>query len=249
MYPTSLPLPPPSLLSSSSSPLQPHQPHPLPHPQSATATATASVSKKKKDGVDVIVRGPLDIIMGRGCHDNKSGNERLKQLVGMYYEQYNTTRLKNGKSALVANIYQQIQQSGSRFLVKSKDTPGHWIIAAYKKAYNKISHDFRNMRLKVALATTTTTSTMDADVPIKRPAHIMATTDTNIINSTTTTTDIIQSKYKGKSTNIYKYIYIYIYTPYILTYYHPSLISFTFFLFSDPDTILMCPPPHDINTK
>jgi len=143
----------------------------------ATSTTTdTKTTTSPSTTVDTVVGGliepgPLDIIMGRGCHNtNKSGNVRLKQLLETYYEQYNTTRSKNAKSALVAKIFQQIQQAGSRFLVQSKEQPGHWDIAPYKKAHDKIAHDFRNMRRKAAKQLSTADA---ADFPITRPAHFI----------------------------------------------------------------------------
>jgi len=127
-------------------------------------TEHESESNNNNDTVVVILPGPLDIIMGRGCHNkNKPGNIRLKNLLETYYEQYNSTRSKNAKSALVQDIFHQVHNTGSRFLIQDKEKPGQWTIALYKKSHDKIAHDFRNMRRK---ALTTTTSTTAADTTI-----------------------------------------------------------------------------------
>ena len=95
----------------------------------------------------VILPGPFDIIMGRGCHNkNKPGNARLKTLLESYRDRYDSMQSKNEKTVLIQTILKHVDESGSRFLIQDKDTPGMWTIAAHAKAHDKIAHDFRNMR-------------------------------------------------------------------------------------------------------
>ena len=134
----------------------------------------------------VIVPGPLDIIMGRGCHNtNKPGNVRLKNLLETYRSQYDSTNSKNEKNAIVQTILQQVTDSGSRFLIQDtaaataittsssnsstsggkninsngNGKEGRWIVSSHQKAYDKIAHDLRNMRRRRVATTTTITNT------------------------------------------------------------------------------------------
>ena len=130
-----------------------------------------------------ILPGPLDIIMGRGCHNTKKpGTVRLKKLLETYRSQYDSTNSKNEKNAIVQTILQQVTDSGSRFLIQDTtttttasssnsntsgsrdnsgngnghDKEGRWIISSHQKAYDKIAHDLRNMRRRRAATSATT---------------------------------------------------------------------------------------------
>jgi hypothetical protein len=71
----------------------------------------------------VIVPGPLDILMGRGCHNtNKPGTVHFKKLLETYRSQYDSTNSKNEKNAIVQTILQQVTDSGSRFLIQDTTT-------------------------------------------------------------------------------------------------------------------------------
>ena len=133
-----------------------------------------------------ILPGPLDIIMGRGCHNTKKpGTVRLKKLLETYRSQYDSTNSKNEKNAIVQTILQQVTDSGSRFLIQDttttttasssnsntsgsrdnsgsgnrNDKEGRWIISSHQKAYDKIAHDLRNMRRRRAVAAAAATTT------------------------------------------------------------------------------------------
>ena len=117
----------------------------------------------KNENSVVILPGPLDIIMESGRHNkNNPVNIQLKNLIDTYYDLYNATKPKK-KNQRWYVIYSNKYALGSWFLVQDKDKPNQWRVAPYTKSHKKVTHNFQNMRQKVALTTaaTTTTDTID----------------------------------------------------------------------------------------
>lgn len=88
---------------------------------------------------------PHDILMGRGKHGNKwLGNRKLRKMLEANRDAYRKGR-KAEKVAISNMIYEEILNSGSRFLILSKDSKDDWILMERTEVCSRISHMLRNV--------------------------------------------------------------------------------------------------------
>jgi hypothetical protein len=92
-----------------------------------------------------LIPGNMDILMGRGRHPKSSpGSLRLHDMLRQHREEYdNATKLD--KTAMAEMVLTKLKLSGSRFI---KIVPGGFQVCDDALARGKISHGFRNLRLK-----------------------------------------------------------------------------------------------------
>ena len=102
----------------------------------------------------VFVPGPLDVIMGRGRHNQKKpGNRKLNLLLESYAEEYEASD-KFQKTVLSEVFVSKMKNDGSRFLIREGDRKKHsiWVEVSLEKARDKVAHDFRNLRRNAKIA-------------------------------------------------------------------------------------------------
>ena len=90
-----------------------------------------------------------DILMGRGKHGKKwPGNLRLRRMVERRKDDYKAAD-RDGKIAISQAIYNELIDSGSRFLAPSKNSSkldGGWVERPKNEVCLRIAHLFRNLR-------------------------------------------------------------------------------------------------------
>jgi hypothetical protein len=92
--------------------------------------------------------GLKDIILGRGKRGSKyRGNNRLRDVIEEHFESYEEGSSLS-RRAIARSIYMSFLQNGSRFLIFSEKVKG-WSELDEDAAITKISHGFRNHRVKV----------------------------------------------------------------------------------------------------
>lgn len=107
---------------------------------------TGSVTDESTTG-QALVPTPEDVLLGRGKHGKKwPGNLRLRKLVDDYNDAYKGTD-RDGKIAISHDIYDEMVDSGVRFLVPSRNgTSDGWVKMPRREVCIRISHLFRNLR-------------------------------------------------------------------------------------------------------
>ena len=118
---------------------------------SASVSVSASVSASEEV---VFVPGPLDVIMGRGRHNQKKpGNRKLNLLLESYAEEYEASD-KFQKTVLSEVFVSKMKNDGCRFLIREGDGKKHsiWVEVSLEKARDKVAHDFRNLRRNAKIA-------------------------------------------------------------------------------------------------
>jgi hypothetical protein len=117
------------------------------------ATASASLSSTEPPTEDIsseekgyVIPGSMDIMLGRGRHPNSSpGTVRLHIMLHQHNVEYETaTRFE--KTILAETILRDMKDSGIRFL---KLAACGFEVCDDSVARAKISHGFRNMRLRI----------------------------------------------------------------------------------------------------
>jgi hypothetical protein len=94
----------------------------------------------------VLLPGPMDVLMGRGRKQKICpGALILHNLLIEHREAYDTISSRSEKTELSKNLLKQMKASGSRFL---NIVPGGYVECDDSVAREKISHGFRNLRLK-----------------------------------------------------------------------------------------------------
>jgi hypothetical protein len=118
-------------------------------PQEAIMTEpTRAMSSEQRGPKRVAVPGSFDVLLGRGkLIQEHMGNIRFRHLIeknGGTYE--NAT--KNEKTFLATRMVKIVNDGGGRFL---KEDPSGWTEVTDDIARDKLSHSFRNKRLKLTL--------------------------------------------------------------------------------------------------
>mmetsp|Transcript_60362 Transcript_60362/g.90998 ORF Transcript_60362/g.90998 Transcript_60362/m.90998 type:complete len:472 (+) Transcript_60362:71-1486(+) len=94
-----------------------------------------------------VVAGNLDILMGRGRHPKSSpGSIHLHDMLRQHRAEYDRAT-KSEKTALAGVVLDKLKRIGCRFI---KLSPGGYQVCEDSLARGKISHGFRNLRLKDA---------------------------------------------------------------------------------------------------
>jgi hypothetical protein len=92
-----------------------------------------------------VIPGYLDIVMGRGRRQKSSpGSLQLHDMLRQHREEYDTAG-KCEKAVIAKTILNKLKRIGCRFI---KLAPSGHQVCADSLAREKISHGFRNMRLK-----------------------------------------------------------------------------------------------------
>lgn len=107
----------------------------------------------------VLVPGPIDVLMGRGkAIESSPGNNHLRFLISSHYSKYDDAA-RCEKNVVCLWILGMIQEKGGKFLKKN----GHqgWVEVPEAKAIDKISHDFRNYRVRGAVGFGNPTNSAD----------------------------------------------------------------------------------------
>ncbi|KAG7366862.1 hypothetical protein IV203_029532 [Nitzschia inconspicua] len=94
----------------------------------------------------VIVPGHFDVLLGRGkAIESSPGNNHLRFLISNHYEKYDEAA-RGEKNVICLWILGMIQKKGGKFMIKSGSHG--WVEVPEAKAIDKISHDFRNYRVR-----------------------------------------------------------------------------------------------------
>jgi len=98
-------------------------------------------------GGTILVPGPMDILMGRGRHPkSRPGALRMHHLVLQHRVAYDSAKSRLEKTAITKSVLLQLKALGCRFLHETKS--GYYVETDDVAAREKISHGFRNQRLK-----------------------------------------------------------------------------------------------------
>lgn len=88
--------------------------------------------------------GPDDVVMGRG----RVTNAKLKKLLEEYQSYYEMAD-RFEKLVIVQIVYQRMKESGARFLIPPNNSgSGQWAELSETEAQARISHGFRNIRMR-----------------------------------------------------------------------------------------------------
>lgn len=109
-------------------------------PVSSSSTSISS----QPDGF--VIPGPMDILMGRGRHPkSRPGSMRLHELVLEHRQEYDVAT-KHEKMQISQIILQSLKDQGCRFLNYTQERG--YEICDDNVSRRKISHGFRNLRIK-----------------------------------------------------------------------------------------------------
>lgn len=96
----------------------------------------------------VMVPGYFDVLLGRGkAIETSPGNKYLRLLISGHYDRYDDVA-RCEKNVVCLWILGMIQEKGGKFMKKNGDHG--WVEVPEAKAIDKISHDFRNYRVRGA---------------------------------------------------------------------------------------------------
>ena len=94
----------------------------------------------------ILVPGQYDVLMGRGkAIEASPGNNHLRYLISVYFEKYDQAA-RCEKNVVCLWLFEMIEKKGGKFL--KKDGQRGWTRIPQQKAVDKISHDFRNYRIR-----------------------------------------------------------------------------------------------------
>ena len=118
----------------------------------ATNSSAAAVGSSRqstniqKNSTEIAVPGRLDIVLGRGSHSrNSPAYARFRTVLEKHRETYDNAE-RCHKMVIANQVLAELLESGSRFL---KMTPNGILIECdVQESEKKISHAFRNMRLR-----------------------------------------------------------------------------------------------------
>jgi hypothetical protein len=112
------------------------------------ARANESSFSEETNHNAIIVPGQYDVLMGRGkVVEASPGNNHLRYLISVYFEKYDQAA-RCEKNVVCLWILEMIKKKGGKFL-KIEGQRG-WVEIPESKAVDKISHDFRNYRIRGA---------------------------------------------------------------------------------------------------
>ena len=111
-----------------------------------TKHSTEVLQTGRSQGAGILIPSAMDIMMGRGRQPKgRPGNVRFYNLLDEHMDAYETAT-KVGKTGITKKIFVLMKDSGSRFL---KSTPQGFVESDEAEVREKISHGFRNLRLKM----------------------------------------------------------------------------------------------------
>lgn len=93
----------------------------------------------------IVVPGQYDVLMGRGKIVESPGNNHLRYLISVHFDRYDTAA-RCEKNVVCLWVLGMIEKKGGMFL--KKDGQKGWVRIPESKAVDKISHDFRNYRIR-----------------------------------------------------------------------------------------------------
>ena len=107
---------------------------------------SASNNISSETNCAIVVPGQYDVLMGRGkAIEASPGNNHLRYLISVYFEKYDQAA-RCEKNVVCLWLLEMIEKKGGRFL--KKDGQRGWARIPEQKAIDKISHDFRNYRIR-----------------------------------------------------------------------------------------------------
>jgi hypothetical protein len=107
-----------------------------------------AISSEQRRLKRIAVPGSFDILLGRGkLIQEHMGNIRFRRLIEKNRGTYENAT-KNEKTFLATRIVKIVNDGGGRFL---KEDPSGWTEVTDDIARDKVSHSFRNKRLKLTL--------------------------------------------------------------------------------------------------
>lgn len=120
------------------------------------AEPTLAMSSEQPRGLNrIAVPGSYDILLGRGkLIQEHKGNIRFRHLIEKNRGTYEKAT-KHDKTFLATRIVEIVGDGGGRFL---KEDPRGWTQITNGAARDKVSHSFRNKRLKSTLENRDTTT-------------------------------------------------------------------------------------------
>jgi hypothetical protein len=114
-----------------------------PHLQQIT-----SINAHQAHSFGDVFLNPCDIICGRErIAFNHVGNKRLRYLVAMYRDSYQSTSSREEKTRIVDNIIHSIHMKGGRFL-KFDEATRFWCVLSKDDVHKKVAHALRSAKSK-----------------------------------------------------------------------------------------------------
>eukprot|EP00547_Thalassionema_nitzschioides_P013793 CAMPEP_0194249152 /NCGR_PEP_ID=MMETSP0158-20130606/19867_1 /TAXON_ID=33649 /ORGANISM="Thalassionema nitzschioides, Strain L26-B" /LENGTH=224 /DNA_ID=CAMNT_0038985611 /DNA_START=104 /DNA_END=778 /DNA_ORIENTATION=- len=110
-------------------------------------TTSTDLPRTTKSSGRVKVKTPLkyDVLLGRRSSCWKHfGNMALRDAVDSYFDVYEKSKLRVEKTMIIADIVNEIQEKGGRFL--KKDDQEEWYVADKKISIEKVGHIIRDKR-------------------------------------------------------------------------------------------------------
>ena len=108
---------------------------------------TSKKEEKEEEEESILVPNPKDILLGKGRRPNSHvGNMKFHSLLEEHRDAYDSA-LKTDKTTVSQSLLQKLKANGCRFLEEDK-TKGGYIVVPDKIARQKITHGFRNIRIR-----------------------------------------------------------------------------------------------------
>jgi len=128
---------------------------------------------------------PMDILIGNAgsnSFQNNPGNTVYRDIMDVYFHRYEAATDKQEKTRITWKVLEELALANCRILVR--DRRGWWSIASTDKAREKIAHNFRETRKRLAIQK----KRSSVDAPTEAFAEKRIRTTTTMSTNTSTST-------------------------------------------------------------